>query len=324
MAKIDSTDLQLLHALDRNARLPFSKLGDEARISQEAARYRVQRLFEEQVIHSTITVVDSAKLGFAYYKIFLKLHSVNEQHIEQIIDHLNTNPDVAWVVRIEGNFDIGFALKVSGTKDLLTLNSLVEDLTLGYHGYVSRRVFCINIAGEYLSRDYLVGRKRKDLKPGFYSVFSDPVEVDHNDQQIIRKLTTNARLSAVDLAAGLDISSDAVLLRLKKLEQKKVITRYTLVLHHSQIGHLHYKVFLYLNRSNPEKHQKLLALCKTKPHVIFIVKTFGEWDYELELEVESVSQMRQVMMEITSDYADVIHNYDALLISRIHKYNLFP
>ena len=324
MPKLHENDCRLLYELDRNCRQPYSKLGDAVNLSQEAARYRVQRLVESGIINKFCTVVDAAKLGFAYYKVFLKLHNVTEKIIQEIILFLSKSASVAWAVQVDGSYDVGFAVKAANIHDVLELSKVIDDLTTVFNCFVNKRVFCVNIAGEYLNRDYLVNHARKPQSHGFYSVLSEPVELDELNIQIVKLLAEDARRSAVDLAAVLPISSDAVLQRIRRLEKLKVITRYNLILNHYLFDHVHYKVFVFLNRTSPERQIAFLDRCKTKPNVIFVVKTLGEWDCELDIEVRDLREYKRVMMDLTSEFADIVTDYDGLVISRIHKYNLFP
>jgi Lrp/AsnC family leucine-responsive transcriptional regulator len=53
------------------------------------------------------------------------------------------------------------------------------------------------------------------------------VILDNTDRQILKLMQANARISNADLARELNMAPSAVLERVKKLEQKKVITQYT-------------------------------------------------------------------------------------------------
>lgn len=52
-------------------------------------------------------------------------------------------------------------------------------------------------------------------------------DLDNTDLQILEKMQDNARISNADLARELNMAPSAVLERVKKLEQKNVITRYS-------------------------------------------------------------------------------------------------
>ena len=51
--------------------------------------------------------------------------------------------------------------------------------------------------------------------------------LDKTDLRILEQMQANARISNADLARELDMAPSAMLERVKKLEQKKIITRYT-------------------------------------------------------------------------------------------------
>jgi Lrp/AsnC family leucine-responsive transcriptional regulator len=53
------------------------------------------------------------------------------------------------------------------------------------------------------------------------------VVLDNTDLQILERMQSNARISNADLARELNMAPSAVLERVKKLEQKKVIQGYT-------------------------------------------------------------------------------------------------
>ncbi|MCE9651641.1 MAG: Lrp/AsnC family transcriptional regulator [Nitrosarchaeum sp.] len=63
------------------------------------------------------------------------------------------------------------------------------------------------------------------------------MEFDEIDTKIIKNLLVDARLSARQLGYKLGLSTATVLTRIKKLEQKKVITGYMARLDHQTLGY---------------------------------------------------------------------------------------
>lgn len=60
--------------------------------------------------------------------------------------------------------------------------------------------------------------------------------MDNTDLQILQLMQENARISNVDMAKKLDMAPSAVLERVKKLEQKKVIRNYTTSINPAAVG----------------------------------------------------------------------------------------
>jgi len=313
-------DRKILYELDKNSRVSYSNIAKAVRLSQETVRYRVSNMLKKGIINKFFTVVDSARLGYAFYKVLIKLHNVDAERIQEIVSYLQKKDSVVWIVSIDGSYDLGFAVKVT---NVIELSNLIEDLNEKYNMFISRRVISINIIGEYLLRDYFINKERQIKEQVSYTAQFKPYKIDEKDKEIIRQLTKDSRISAIDIAKKLNISSDSVIQRLRKLEKEKVITRYNIVLNHNKLKQLQYKILLYLNHVSPEKIRSFINYCRTKSNIVYIIKSLGEWDYELDIEVENVEDYRRVMRDLTKEFSEIINDYNALIITKIHKYNLY-
>ena len=319
--KLDRKDFKLLYELDKNSRLSYSQLSKKVGLSQESIRYRINKLVKGGVINKFFTVIDISKLGFTFYKILLKLHNVNEEKIKRIIDFLCKEGNVVWLTSLEGSYDIGLVVKA---ENILELNTFLEKLDSRYNKNINKRIFSVNVYGDYLNRDYLINNKRTSEPKLSYTIESKKEKIDKKDLDIIKELTDDARISAVEIGEKLNISPDNVLQRKKKLENKNIITKYNIVLNHNKLNQVHYKVLIYLNDFSPKRVSEFTDFCKSVNKVVYIIKTLGEWNYELDIEVESIDQYRDIMMQITNEFSDIIKDYNFLIVRRIYKYNLFP
>jgi DNA-binding Lrp family transcriptional regulator len=321
MVKIDVKDRKILYELDKNSRVSYSKIAKAVRLSQETVRYRVSNMIKKGVIKKFFTVVDPAKLGYAFYKVLIKLHNVDAERIQEIVSFLKKKDSVVWLVSIDGSYDLGFVVKVT---NVIELSNLIDDLNAKYNMFISRRVISINIIGEYLLRDYLINKERQVKEQVSYTAQFKPYKIDEKDKEIIRELTKDSRISAIDIAKKLNISSDSVIQRLRKLEKEKVITHHNIVLNHNKLKQLQYKILLYLNNVSQEKIRSFINYCRTKSNLVYIIKSLGEWDYELDIEVENVEDYRKIMRDLTKEFSEIINDYNALIITKIYKYNLYP
>jgi len=319
--KLDKKDWKILYELDRNSRQTYSQLAKKIQLSQEAVRYRINQLTKNKVIQKFFTVIDSSKLGFAYYKILLKLHNSDERKIQSLIDYLYKDKNICWLVSLDGNYDIGFVVKAG---DILALNNVLEELNKKFSSIINKRAFSINMLGEYLSRDYLINNKRLSESKLSYSVKFEKADLDETDIKIIKSLTEDARETAVNISAKLGLSADTILQRKRKLEKIGVIKNYIVVLNHSALNQIHYKVFIYLNNFSPEKISEFLDYCRNESRIVYIIKALGDWNYELDIEAENIEQYRKIMMEITNSFSNIIKDYNSVIVRKIHKYNLYP
>lgn len=317
---IDKYDRKILRVLDINSRQPYSKLAKSVGMPQETVRYRVQNLLKKGIIQNFQTVIDGGKLGFYYYKIFFKFYNVNETAVEMVIRYLCDHEAVNWVVRVDGSYDISITVRVSNP---LELSNLIDEVRRKYSAQIHKWVYSVNIKMDFLTRDYLTDSKRKKTSAGSYSAYKEPYHLDETNWEIIRLLAQESRISAVDIAKQLPISSDAVLLRIKQLERDQVIVRYNLVLDNSKLNQLNYYVLVYLSYFSPKREQSFVQYCSKNSNIVYLIKALGEWDYELSIEVETVQEYRELMMDLTREFSDIIRDYNGMMVSKIHKY-IYP
>ena len=99
--KLDLKDKKILYELDKNSRQSYSQLAKKVYLSQEATRYRVNRLIQNKVIFKFFTKIDVSKLGLTFYKVLIKFHNINEQKKEEIIHYLVKQP-IVFRINIQG------------------------------------------------------------------------------------------------------------------------------------------------------------------------------------------------------------------------------
>jgi Lrp/AsnC family leucine-responsive transcriptional regulator len=76
-AKLDKTDWEIIQALQENARLSFTELGQVVGLSRPAVAERVRRLEESQVITGYRAEVNLAKLGYTIVA-FVRISAVGD------------------------------------------------------------------------------------------------------------------------------------------------------------------------------------------------------------------------------------------------------
>lgn len=318
---MDKNDQKILYELDKNARSSYSQIAKATSISQETVRYRVNSLIKEKIIQKFLTILNTTKLGNSYYQIMLKLQNIDEERKNKIMEFLDKNSKVAWIGNLEGNYDIAFILYV---KNQIELQSLIEELYSKFMKYIMRKTISVNLYAEFFTRDYLVNKERLIAIGASYKSYEKSISLNKIDSQICSYLGENARITSVELAEKIGISPDAILQRIKKLRKEEIILGYNIVLNQDKMHQLHYKILLHLNNLSKEKEQKLLSFSRVNNRVIAIIKTLAEWDYEIDLEVEDVNQVKKFTMDLTNHFSEIIRDYNLIRVVNMPKYTFYP
>lgn len=111
MAKLDPTDIEILRALQRNAKLTVKELADKVHLSPSPTFERQRRLEREGYIERYVAKVDPKKVGntiVVFCNIKLKQHSgrLSEEfmeavhNIDEITECYNTSGDFDFMIKI--------------------------------------------------------------------------------------------------------------------------------------------------------------------------------------------------------------------------------
>ncbi len=132
---LDSTDSQLLKALQQNAHLTANELGDILNLSPSQAGRRRQRLEQEGYITGFHARLDAVRLGLnvqAFIQVSMVTHSPQAAQSFQTL--IRTRPEVVSAWTLTGEAD--YLLRVY-CADLGELNHLVHEVFLP-HSAVAR------------------------------------------------------------------------------------------------------------------------------------------------------------------------------------------
>ncbi len=319
---LDQLDRRLLFELDCDSRQGYRALARKLRSAQETIRYRVQRLVDHGVIFNFLSVIDAGKLQTSYNKVLLKLHNVDESKVEKIIRYLVEQEPVNWVARFDGLYDVSFTIRI---RQIHELSDFVDEFRKKFSGHLQRLHFATNIEIEYLPRSYLVGKSPRSARIAPSQVYRpSPSSIDSIDRKILRILATNARASATQIGKELRLSSETIGLRIRKLEKSGVLSRYRIVLNNAALKQVNYYILLYLNYVSEKRLQAFIEYLRDLPRLVYFIKALGEWDYELNLEVENIAQYREIMMGLTREFSDIVRDYHGMPVSNVYKFTIAP
>jgi len=114
--ELDSTDKKILSLLQEDAKLPYSKIGEELGISSSGVHKRIKRLVEEDVIQYFTAVVDSKKFGKTL-KAFIGV-ATESGRCGDVRPKLIDRPEVLEVHEMAGEHDLFLKLVTEDTKKL--------------------------------------------------------------------------------------------------------------------------------------------------------------------------------------------------------------
>ena len=106
---VDEIDKKILKVLCSDVRISLVALGKKTGVSAKVVAYRIKQMEKQKLILGYRPVMNYNALGYAYYKIWMRLHNINKKELTKLYEFLKNNPLVLYVVKgvgFPGELDI--------------------------------------------------------------------------------------------------------------------------------------------------------------------------------------------------------------------------
>jgi Lrp/AsnC family transcriptional regulator, leucine-responsive regulatory protein len=298
---MDNLDRKLLFELNWDCRQSNSKLAKKFRVSKQVIRYRILQLEKTGIIKSYHALINWRKLGYNSIRVYIKWHNINPKKEQEIYDFIRKDPFFMWSVKFQGDIDIAFYLWI---KSIPEFYEKWFKFLAKYKKYILKQeiyesVNMVHYPMKPLLDDYVIDEK----------IIGDgeKIEYDKKDFELLKFLTKDARIPIVDIALKMKMTPKAVLYRLKKLRQNKIIMGFNALIDANKLGYNFYKIDFYLN--DLSKIDEMFNFAKQNKNIVYRMRTIGGPDFEIEIMIRNINEMERLIEEIREKFKDKIDTY---------------
>ena len=320
MIKIDLKDRKILYQLDINSRQSLSQIGKKVGLPKNVVAYRINKLQEKGVINNFYTVIDSFKLGYMSFRIYLTYQYTTPEIQKEIVEYFKNNKDTWWFGSFEGRFDLAVIMWV---RDLNEFYSFWKETLKRYRYYFQEQVFSLYVQIYLYRYSYLLeqfnptDREKYEITGG-----GRKVKYDDLDLSILKLISEQARMPVTEIAIKLNTTPTVVNYRINKLIKADVIQGFRVNLDISKLGFKWFKVDIDLR--DYRQRDKIISFMKSNPYLIIVDESAGVTDLEFEFHLKSLNQLHQIMEEINIKFPNVVKNYKYIYAVEVYKMHYMP
>lgn len=311
---LDSYDQKLLEILSNDSRLPYSKIGKLVNLKKDTVAYRIKRLKDRGIIKKLFAEPDLNQFGVRRYHVFLLIDDSDDLKKEELIDFLKEHPNTISVFEYSDKWDVEWII---GARRLFRFDRFVSEV-LNKFSDIIIEISKLIVIKSYYSTLF------PSVSENYNSICKRDESLDAKDIKIISKLSQNSRLSTYEIAKDVDLSADAIGLRMKKLKEKGLIRVYTSQYDLSSLGYHWYTFVVRMKKFTPELENKLNYIVNTHPNILHAVKTIGHWDYLFNIVARDQADFHATFKFIKKEFAHVIRDYSTFFAYKEHVFKPFP
>jgi len=150
---------------------------------------------------------------------------------------------------------------------------------------------------------------------------NNKIKLDKRNLKILEILDFNARVTYADIAKKVKISKQAVEQRIKKLERKKIISSYYLLVDISKLGYSAHRIALKLQNTSQEKQKEITNYLMTQKNIGWLFELGGKWDLAITIYSKNLIDLEEISKKLTHKFSQYIKEKS---ISTILYFYNFP
>lgn len=279
--KLDKADRIILAELDRNCRVPASRLAKLSRKSRQSVEYRIKNLQRQGVITSFNAAINPHRMGLRLYKLYFRLRNIPDEK-KRLLDYLRNSGNVYWMGVCNGNWDAIFSIFA---KDDYEFYRLKNEILSNFGDIILENYGDALLDVKQYPKMYFTGERRE---PTMFAGGVVQNKLGKLDFGILAKVVNNARAPISEIASQAGASPATVASRLARMEKLGIIIQYRIGIDLSRLGLEYYKAIIRLERYSREDEKRLLEYVSSLPNTQYFIRNI--WNIEPEFVVSNYQE----------------------------------
>ncbi len=322
--RLDKKDMRILSVLLNNARTPFTEMAKTVMLSKDAVKYRITKLQERGIILRFYPLIDYSMLGFNEFKVKLLLDEGKKEEQEKFLEEITSHPNILSIIEYSDRWDIEITVLARTLREFddidLELTSKYKDIILQKDKHPIVKHYLRDLCPLEFQQDQSYLEKLEKLP---YETKPD-IKIDLKDRKILRELSKNCRASTYEMMAKINLSADAIGLRIKRMVKTGLIEKFTIAPNYSMLNYHMYSFEADISCLDSESEKKLINFAIFHPFIFSAKKAMGYYDVIIKIMSKSPRDMHLTIEGVKRHFSQVIREYETLISYKEHCFCPFP
>lgn len=317
--RLTNKEADVLAAIELRAALTVDEIRQETGYRSHTIRHALSHLKQRSIIRR-LPLINVSALGFSMHEFIFNIGCECKAQKQSLLVALMQAPEVLRISEMGQDFQYSLGICA---KNIAELANIIRRITGKVENCLCNRAISTQFSTTFLPRRYLSSKMLRS-RPLQLSTPEQIATIDHIDDQILRALSLGGDATRPMIARELAIPLSTLDLRIKKLEARKIITGYIYQVCPSQYQMQSHIILMQTKQLCSETLNRVYTFSEQHPAIIRINECFGDWDFELELEVHDQQEVAELMQELYEVLGNQIYSLKTLTRFRDLKYQFYP
>lgn len=293
MRSLTPIQQRVLAEISWDCRSPVTEIAKRLKLKSHAVRYAIEQLNEIIKLHP-FCFTNAFRMGLTPFRIYFSINSADKTKTIKMIEHVRRLPELGWFYSLYGYYQFGMSLRVPSMQ---ALNNILSVFDAKFGDIITKKSIAImSRFSFYEPAAACVGNgPRKAFE---YTSDDDPVSLDSTDLNILTVVRSNAAAPVRDIAKRTGLPSSTVTYRLDRLIKNGVIVAFAYTYEDQLTGRESFLIQVAVKGLGGYVIERLFNFARAHPKVVWASKTIGEWDVEMEVDLNSTSELDEIVHQI--------------------------
>ena len=326
---LDAIDKKILYYLSINARLSYSVLSSNVRISRESVKNRMEKMKKNNTILNFTSITNSTYLGLNFYTVYLNFNQMDASIVKKFEKYIHNHDNVIWANKCLGKWNYTMLLLVKDSNDLAeNLGELKENFRelikeIDFEKVLYEYKFSSNVPSffkEINVKPLKVSKEGSSL----YSLLDnkitaikkkyEPVTIDNTDVKIIELLSENCRIPLNEMSKKLSLPIENIRYKMKRLAKKKILATFWATINYGLYGFHWYRIRIRTYKIDEETDKELKKYIVNNPNIFWGARILGQTDIHIDTRLKDNNKLNVFLENFKKKFEKIIIDYDTIIM----------
>lgn len=313
---IDRFDLEILSLLDMDARQPYSQIGKNINRSKQFIGHRIKNLLEKKIIEGYNLDVDTRRMGYTIFSIFLQFQGVNQEKERKIIDYLQKSKYVGFCLKTLGNWDLFISIRAEGINDFYKFLGTFHKFCANS---IKRESINLEVKGIATNLKFLTNKEKNSAYASINTITLGKDELNEFEKKIFNKLRENPLIPYLELTNQCGRSYETVKRVLKKLKEKRIIRRTRAIIDTEKLGYNRYLFLIELRFLSDKQTEEIINYLINQRNIDYTIECVGSWNLICNVYSRDIYELMKIINELKDKFKNSIYSIEFLRVIKNEK-----
>jgi DNA-binding Lrp family transcriptional regulator len=294
---------KVLSAAQTDWRLDVPAIVKLTGLRAHSVTYALKRLHEKKVMRPFV-MYNIHSLGLTDYCVFFNVQGSGTRIRDTVLKYTVESAQTAYVAELSGRYQ--YTASIMATS-IFEVEEFFDGLARRLKQPSLDLSFAIRAQWSILPIKYLDPLAAR-LKPLTRTKTASRTSVDTLDDALLSMLSRKPDISWSKLAHAIGVPHSTVRYRIDSLVNRGVIIGFPYVTDGARIGRHPFRILIVARGINEALREALFSFASSHRLATMFVRCLGAWDFEINYDLEDLSQGGEVVQELYDHFGDWIQS----------------